>query len=281
MASPTEEIRRQPLYNPNNKLIKKADLEKIFSKTGVNIAITNLPLWQLAFTNSSYCVNRKKLKGVVEDDGDLDITTVVQIQDDCNERLEWLGDSILQSDVGEYLWIRFPNQSEGFLTTTRSKLVKREMLYRFAQHLDFGEYLLISKYVEDSGNGRNNPRILEDAFEAFFGVLYLETREEFGHQKTMSFIKYLIESVVDMPSLIMCDDNYKKQLMEYYQKTFNGKFPKYYEVSVEGPPNLRSFTMCVHNVDGEPIGHGTSKSKKEAEQLAAKNACIRLGIIKA
>lgn len=283
----------QNLHNPSNRLLSFDDLKEIFnradildkfSEKGINIYNFDLSNFQKALTHISYTVHRKKKQGknTIETEADgVDINICVPIQEHSMEREEWLGDALIQSIVAIYLWKRFPMQDEGFYTQTRSKLVKTSTLGKFGEYLGFNKLLLINKHLDDFCNGRNNPKHLEDAFEAFIGVLYIETEKYFGNDLVSLFILNLIEKVIDMPMLIMYNDNYKDQLMRYYQNHFGGKYPTYQEVKVEEiqcGDKKKIFTMSVNDAYGTPIAYGTAKSKKEAEQISAKEACKHFGL---
>lgn len=282
----------QELHNINNKFLTHEDLKSIFDKSNIldkfselklNIFNFDLKKFQKAFTHISYTDQRHKKQGknVVErEDPNINLNLCVPIQDESMERLEWLGDSILQSVVAIYIWERFPNQDEGFYTKTRSKLVKTEALGKFGEYLGFNKLIIINKHMEDYCNGRNNPKHLEDCFEAFIGALFEETCLEFKYEIVTEFIINIIERVIDIPILIMYDSNYKDKLMRYYQKHFDGNFPTYSEIRVEEisqgndeKVKKKIFTMGVNDIYGDTIATGTAKSKKEAEQIAAKEAC--------
>ena len=252
--------------------------------------IGSLDIWQQAFIHCSYCVNNdfkknEKFFGSLEM---LDRTDgMMALQNDSNEVLEWLGDGIIQGVMAKYLYERFKSQREGFLTKIRSKLVKTETLSRLALALNFDKYLIISKHVEITCNGRKNPRILEDCFEAFIGVIMDVFTKKLDEGKAYllckTFIIHVMEQKIDMTELIINDDNYKDKLMRYYQKQFNGRFPIYEQMNVLTTMNEiglvgRRFHMCVRDINNVIIGEGISKSKKEAEQKAAKDALMHLGI---
>ena len=288
----------QNLHNPANKYITHDDLKDIFQKANIlekfseksiNIYNFRLDSFQKAFTHISYTDKRQKKQGknVVETEAeDIDVNMCLPIQTGSGETLEWLGDSIIQSVVAIYLWKRCPGQDEGFYTKTRSKLVKTITLGKFGEYLEFDRHLLISKHLEDFNNGRKNPKHLEDCFEAFVGALYNETEKHFKYELVTDFIINIIERVIDMPMLIMYDDNFKDILMRYYQKMFNGKFPTYTEICVEeisqgeseNAPKKKIFTIAVNDAEGEELTQGTAKSKKEAQQIAAKEACKLYGL---
>jgi len=296
------------VHNKNNKLITEEAIKEFLAKGGIKRKPNNMELWQRAFIHKSYCRNRKKnfmfdkLRAIAENeestsnttainnngknseedeesDNEFDPNTAIPLYDDSNERLEWLGDGIIQSISAQYLWHRYPNQDEGFLTKTRSKLVKTETLCKFAKCLGLDEYVLMSRDVEKHFNGRNNSRILEDTFEAFVGVLSQDFGEEVGYKLCKKFVITVMEYYIDMAELIRRDTNYKDRLMRFYQKEFNGKYPIYNITNAEGPPNNRIYTMYVTDPEGNKVGSGTGKSKKEAEQNSAKQALYHFGLL--
>lgn len=281
------------VYNKNNTLITPEAIQKFLAKGGIKRKPNNMELWQKAFIHKSYCRNRKKnymfdkllnksptgSEGDGSEEIDFDPAQAIPLYDDSNERLEWLGDGIIQSITAQYLSKRYPDQDEGFLTKTRSKLVKTETLCKLAKCLGLDQYVLMSRDVEKHFNGRNNSRILEDTFEAFVGVLSQDFGEDIGYKLCKKFVITVMEYYIDMPELIHRDTNYKDRLMRYYQKEFKGKYPIYNLTSMEGPPNNRTYTMYVTSPSGVKVGEGTGKSKKEAEQNSAKQALQHFGIL--
>jgi ribonuclease-3 len=281
------------LYNENNIYVKKSDIQNILRIGGVTDKIRDLKIYQQAFTNTSYSKNMKKkyldkYVSTSDEESDIDISRIIPIQPKSNETLEWLGDSILQGVAGFYLYKRFKQQDEGFLTKTRSKLVKKESLSYLANCLEMNRFILMSKHVEVMNNGRKSARILEDTFEAFIGAIMLDfsnkVDEAYAYKMCSKFIVTVIEKFVDLIEVITKDDNYKDQLMRYFQKKFNGLFPKYDlsdVVTVQNPngTTTRKFTMIVKDTDGNQIGIGTARSKKEAQQMAAKKALKHFGLI--
>ena len=282
-----------PVYNENNFYITKEIIHLILRSVNINYTINNVEVWQQAFIHKSYCKNtdfkkNEKFFGSIDmiDINSSEYNGYIPLQEDSNEVLEWLGDAIIQSVVGMYLFKRYKDQREGFLTKIRSKLVKTETLSKLALHLNFDKYLILSKHIEIICNGRKNARILEDCFEAFIGAMMTDLgskSETEGFAICSQFIINLIENKIDITELILNDDNYKDQLMRYYQKSFNGKFPKYEQKMIVVSTNEtgvtnRKFHMFVRDVDNNIIGEGIAKSKKEAEQKAAKAALMYFGI---
>lgn len=286
----------QCLHNPSNRYLTVKDLKLIFQKAGIleelenngeNIADWDIKNFQKAFTHISYSQNRHKKQGkniVEKEDNNVDVSKCIPIQQHSCERLEWLGDAIIQSVVGIYIWDRFPNQDEGFYTIFRSKLVKTEALAQLASFLGFSPLLLVSKYTEDFCNGRTNAKHLEDAFEAFIGALYEQTGKKYKYDIVQKFILNSIETKIDIPMLIIYNDNYKDILMRHYQSHFEGKFPTYGSISMEeigqgdDKPKRKVYTESVKDIYGNDIAFGSAKSKKEAQQLAAKEACKMFGL---
>ena len=187
-----------------------------------------------------------------------------------NERLEFLGDSVLNLAIGEYLFKNFPNEEEGFLTKVRAKLVNRNALSYTADHLHLGDLLILSTNVPKSV-AHGSKSILADALEALIGALYLDK----GLESCKKFIqKNILEPALKNGEYLV-DENYKSQLLEYAQAN-KLDVPVYQIISEEGPHHDKTFTAEVI-VEGRVLGNGKGKSKKEAEQNAAKVALGRVG----
>lgn len=280
-----------PVYNENNFYITKEIIQSILQKGNINNDVKDLTIWQQAFIHKSYCKHNdfkknEKFFGSIDSININEHKNILPLQDDSNEVLEWLGDGIIQSVAAIYLFKRFKTQREGFLTKIRSKLVKTESLSKLALYLGFDKYLIISKHIEIICNGRKNSRILEDCFEAFIGAMmnvYGAKNESEGFDICNTFIINIIEQKIDITDLIINDDNFKDQLMRFYQKKYNGKFPIYEQKTLITTTNEngivnKKFHMFVRDNDNNIIGEGIARSKKEAEQKAAKAALMHFGI---
>lgn len=184
---------------------------------------------------------------------------------ESNERLEFLGDAILGAVVAEKLYEDFPDRDEGFLTRTRAKLVNGEMLAELARAINLGPLLLLSANMEGA-EGRDNPTILADAFEAVIGALYLDR----GFAPARTYICRLLDEHVELGELAEQKSNFKSLLLEHVQAEGRGQ-PVYQVVAEEGPSHARLFTIDVL-VEDEPLGRGHAPSKKRAEQQAAREA---------
>ena len=172
-----------------------------------------------------------------------------------------------------------------------TKLVNTYALADFARYLGLSKYMLLSDQIENKNDGRRSNKLLEDTFEAFLGAMFLDFNKNKdiysfgfkslsgpGYQVCEKFIIYIIENEVDLEKLIIKDTNYKDQLLRYYQHNFQ-LTPCYKEINIDGPPHKRLFTMAVLDKDGKVYATATNKTKKQAEQLASKNALIKFGKI--
>lgn len=277
--------------NSNNVFISRKFLIKLFRKFGLTeIEPNNMEYYQCAFVHKSYIKSDSSDEEEIEETENLDLSTssnssnkidaeVVPFQEESYERLEYMGDAVLNKVAAHYLFHRYPNQQEGFLTTLRTKLVRSETLCRLAIKMKLQKYLLISKYVEEKCNGRKNPKILEDLFESLIGAMYLDFGPENGKGDIycMKFIIKIFETFIDITRMIRVEDNYKKVLLEYYQPRFRTE-PKYKIISMRGPTSNREYTMAALSPTGEIVGIGTDKKKREAENIASKQALIYYGV---
>ncbi len=174
-----------------------------------------------------------------------------------NERLEYLGDAILDAIVGDFLYHKFPKENEGFLTQMRAKIVNGENLCDLAQKIGINKFI-----VSQINNSKGLCKIYEDAFEAFIGAIYLDK----GYITTKSFIlDRIFKNFVDIKELKDIDTNFKSQLIEWSQK-YKKEVVFYTDVDESNSKYFSSY-ICI---DNEKYGTGHGSSKKSAEQKAAK-----------
>jgi ribonuclease III len=186
-----------------------------------------------------------------------------------NERLEFLGDSILNLVVADYLYHQFPEAEEGELTKIRSRLVNRKALAAYARAIHLSDFILMSPSAAQS-IGKGYDAITADTFEAIIAAIYLDG----GIQHARQFVQRQVFAALKKGAVITADENYKSMLLEYAQSQGIGA-PRYHIVKEEGPDHDRTFTVDVM-LNNVRQGRGTGKNKKEAEQAAASEALGKL-----
>ena len=190
-----------------------------------------------------------------------------------NERIEFLGDAVLDLVISEMLIEKFPEMDEGGLSKFRASLVSEHGLSQLARQLELGRCLLLGRGEEVTG-GREKPSLLADTFEAVLAAVYLDSREEYG----ISIISQIIQNLF-LPHLPENADgyitrDYKSELQEYVQK-LSGVPSTYKVIEESGPDHDKEFTMAVYIREKE-YGRGVGPTKKMASQIAAENALLRI-----
>ncbi|MBQ8288793.1 MAG: ribonuclease III [Clostridia bacterium] len=189
---------------------------------------------------------------------------------DCNERMEFLGDTVLSLVVSTYLFQNHPDLPEGNLSKLRSFTVCEKALAEFAAEIRLGDYLLLGK-GEDNNNGRQRPSITSDAFEALIAAIYLDS----GLENAQTFVlRFAVPHIEHLLSEQITED-YKTALQQIVQQE-QGEKLEYILIAEEGPPHQRTFTMEAR-LNSNVIGRGVGSSKREAEQRAAKEALTLFG----
>ncbi|MGI5958246.1 MAG: ribonuclease III [Massiliimalia sp.] len=186
-----------------------------------------------------------------------------------NQRLEFLGDSVLSIIVAQHLFEHYTHLPEGELTKLRAFLVCEKSLHQFALQIHLGDYLVLGKGEENTG-GRERPSILADAFEAVIASIYLDG----GLKAAERFVLGFIPEELDVEKVTYVSD-YKTALQEIIQKNKEEKI-EYVIVGENGPDHNKTFTVEVH-LNSNVIGVGKGRSKKQAEQIAAKEALALMG----
>ena len=211
---------------------------------------TNQKLFELAFIHRSYLNETKNVQ-------------------ESNERLEFLGDSILSFVVSDHLYKTYPDFDEGILTNLRSLVVNTKSLAKLAKRLDFGSHLMLSHGEEDSG-GRENESILANTFEAVIGALFLDQ----GIEAVKTFLyAVLIPEIEDYVQKKVFKD--PKSLLQEYIQARKQNSPVYKVLREEGPAHARQFTIGVF-AGATQLGEGQGKSKQEAEEHAAEQALEKI-----
>ncbi len=182
-----------------------------------------------------------------------------------NERLEFLGDAVLDLIVGEYLFSKFPDSKEGELSKMRASLVNEKGFMRLARDINLGEYIFIS-VAEENNQGRKKPSLLSNAFEAIMGAIYLES----GLDVVKDIVQKMLERVYPIIDLTNLFRDYKTTLQELTQAKF-GVTPDYKLIQSFGPDHKKEFEVSAL-IQNEEISRAKGKSKKDAQQKAAKIA---------
>ena len=227
---------------------RRKELQRLEKKLGVEFE--NLELLNLALTHTSY--SREMEDKILH-----------------NERLEFLGDAVLELASSTYLFEHFQDFSEGELTKARASIVCQPILAKLGAKLELGEMLLLGRGEEASG-GRNRTTNLEDVFEAVIGAIYLDKGWEVAREYVMRQLSPEFKNVELGKNL----KDYKSRLQEIVQRNPGGKI-EYIELDSYGPDHMKTFE-CAVKINGKICGKGTGRSKKIAEQMAAQKAMEKL-----
>ena len=252
-------------YNPLNVKILKSEVEIVLKRYGIDLPITNFHLYERAFVHRSY-IKRSTIENTYNN------ITIVPKPEDClplhtksNERLEFVGDGILECITKYYLYRRFPKENEGFMTEKKIALVKNEAIGRLALEMGLHKWVILSKHAE-SKQIRTNLKKLGCLFEAFIGAMFLDfnklaVQDEDGwfknvfltgpgFQMVQIFVENVFEKHVDWMNLIQNDDNYKNILQVRIQKEF--KVTPYYMEVEEHTADI-GYNMGVYLCLGQPV----------------------------
>lgn len=227
------------------------DIER--AEAAIGATFNDKKLLKTAFTHRSY-INETKAK------------------DEHNERLEFLGDAVLELVITDFLFKKYPKNNEGDLTSFRASLVNTQTLSAISSKLGFNQFLLLSR-GESKDTGRARHYILANTFEAVVGALYLDQ----GYEASQKFIA---DNLFDQIDEIVAKGLWIDAKSSFQEKSqeFIGATPSYKTIHEEGPDHDKNFTVGVFIEDKE-IGRGVGKSKQEAEQLAAREALKKKGWI--
>lgn len=252
-------------YNPLNKSIEENDIRKILETYGINAPIVNINLYKRAFVHRSY-IKRPNIEN------ERNNIVIVEKPDNClplfsksNERLEFVGDGVLECITKYYLYRRFPKENEGFMTEKKIALVKNESIGKMAMEMGLHKWFILSKHAEMKQT-RTNLKKLGCLFEAFIGAMFLDmnkinVEDEHGwfknvfitgpgFQMAQVFLDNVFEKHVDWIYLIKNDDNYKNILQVIIQKEFKVT-PHYLEVAAHNPES--GYRMGVYLCLGQAI----------------------------
>ena len=283
-------------YNPLNIKIKLSDVQSILSKYGIPPIVNNIALYERAFVHRSY-TKRPSFENLQQN------ITIVERPDDCmqlssksNERLEFLGDGVLELITKYYLYRRFPKENEGFMTEKKIAIVKNEAIGRISYEMGLHKWLILSKHAEEK-KIRTNLKKLGCLFESFLGALFLDfnkivvkDEEDWfqnmfvtgpGFQMAQKFIENIFEKHIDWVALIQNDDNYKNILQVKIQKEFKVT-PHYLEIEHDLELGYKmGVYLClgqqIHNlIPSNAINIKKFKTFKTIQDFVTKNEKIFL-----
>ena len=187
-----------------------------------------------------------------------------------NERLELLGDAVLDLIVAEYLYKNYKNASEGTIAKLKAMIVSEPILAKISRQIGVGKFLMLSRGEVMSG-GRNRESILADSFEAILGAVYIDSNLDDARVFALSHIKQYIDHIEENEDIL----DFKSILQEYVQKEFR-TVPTYKLIAERGPDHMKEFEIQV--IVGNYKEKAVARNKKKAEQLSAKALCIKLGV---
>lgn len=234
---------------------KQNDIHEL--ETAIGYVYNDISLLEKALTHSSYS-NELKLR---------------HKDAECNERLEFLGDSVLSIVVSEYLFSHYTKRPEGELTRMRAEVVCEKALSKYALKIDLGKYLFLG-HGEEKNKGRERKSILADAFEAVIASMYLDAGKN-GKAMAAKFILPFVIAELEESETQGHGKDYKTLLQQIIQQV-EGEILEYVTVSESGPDHNKSFTVEAR-LNSNVIGKGSGKSKREAEQQAAAEALTLFG----
>jgi dsRNA-specific ribonuclease len=279
------EFYRLHVLNEKNKFINKKFINNIFKKYGLKHKVKNLDVYQEAFIHDSYLENSldnikfiRQIKDTTPIENKKD--TMSLINKKSYQRLEYLGDAVIHIAIAKYLYNRYPNEDEGFLTRVRTRLENGREMSKFCKNLGLNEYVIVGRYIEQNAGRIHNYKILEDILEAFIGALSIETSID----NCIEFFINVIEKEADIADMICYETNYKGKLMkECHACKWNEV--EYIDISDKNSEvkRFKIKAICANNNNGNNdikyIGYGKGKSKKDAQQKAAKHILIKMGKI--
>lgn len=269
-------------YNKNNKLFTRNDIQNILKKYNVFKNIQNIELYQTAMTHTSYTI--PYVKSIIERDnvelGEKS-TGCIDLLKKSYESLEYLGDSVIELIISNYLYNRYPNENEDFMSKLKVCFVNRLTLSKISTVIGLDKWLILSK-TEEKEKGRFKISYLEDVFEAFVGAIFLDfnTINSDGYNIAEQFLINIIENEqtgLDITEFIQDDGNYKTKLIKYIKDVYKSSVSfKTIDICIEE----NKYTCNVIRDDTkEIIGTGIGVDNKHSQQLACFDALKNLNVL--
>ena len=279
-------------FNNTNIILNDSDLNNFFKNHNIDYQYKNINLFRNAFVHKSYCCMKNTSF----------TTSNISCPEDClplqdmpYERLEFLGDAVIENIIVSYLYRRYPDQREGFLSSMKMNLVNRITLGHLAKVIGLNDYLVIGRTLDDLQNAREEDKILCDVFEAFIAAIYLDFNNDkhgflssfmsgAGYQVSELFLINLIEdeaSQLDITTFILDDRNYKNKIVKLIKRIH--KYNPIFKVSKSDVSRTGEQIITVQLINPntkDVICEGKGQNNKKAEQDASKNGLIKLGYFK-
>ena len=246
------------VLNSKNILISLRDVQHIFNKAGLNAEPKNIRYYIQAFTHKSYAQKNSNMSTYDK--------RVVPLQKYSQEPYEFVGDTIVNKSVCQYLYRRYPFCNEGQFTKMKHRIVDTTTLSSFGRHYGFQKFCLISKIAEETA-GRDADKLMEDSFEAFVFAICLDL----GEKNASIFVTNTLEQLIDFSQLQAEDINYKQQLQQIFHKIWH-LTPTYKILEERGQNHKKSFKVVILDIFGLPMGYGLAALKQDAEQRACQKA---------
>ena len=272
-----EDMEQELPYNEANCIMEVKDVEDIFHLYGLNIKPFHIDIYRTAMVHCSYCTRKNE----TYIDGNVNCpSNCIPLQETSNQLLEFLGDTVISTIVGKYLYDRYhTRENEGFLTKMRTKIVNGNSLAEFCNYTPIPKYMIISKQIEAT-SGRQNKKILEDTFEAFVGAMYSDfsTHCDNAMKLCETWLIGLMETNIDFSQLVLSNANYKDIFIKKCQHTFNF-IPKFYEINNDANTQGRQYDVCIKDENMAVLSTGSGPTKRVAENNAAYNALEYMGLM--
>lgn len=272
------------IYNEVNKPVPVEFINNIFKRFNIEHKVNNLTIFQEALTHPTYQEKyvvkeaQKIIKILCGKDKNYEKCIkkhVMKLLPRSYERLEYLGDSVIHLIIADYLYERFYEEDEGFMTRLRIKIENGHMLSIFSRIIGLNEYVVIARYIEQDNSREIGTHLLEDILESFIGALFVDSNNNFDLCKQLMI--QLIENEIDFAWLLNNENNYKDILLRHFHKI--RQQPPEYSMLEQLGDDKKIFKMCVKTHDGNIIGIGSGTTKKNGEQMAAKQALLRYNLI--
>lgn len=269
------------VLNEQNKWVNENFINNIFKQYDLDHKVKSIEIYREALIHDSYLVenlmNQKYLRQIKDVTMIENMAEAIPLQNKSYQRLEYYGDAVIHVAIAKYLYLRYPNEDEGFLTKIRTCLENGESGTMFCRCLGLNNYIIISRYMEFMNARVNNGKVLEDVFESFVGAL----ATEISIDKCINFVINILEKEADITNMICYETNFKGKIMKicHKMKWDDIKYIDYCDEETELKKIFKVKAQCGEESSTLYTGYGQGKSKRKAQQKAAKDILIQMGEI--